>query len=33
MEYGILVGAILLVIVLIYLKIKILQQVKNIKKQ
>lgn len=33
MEYGILAGAILLVIVLVYLKIKILQQVKNIKKQ
>ena len=32
-EYGVLVGAILLVIVLIYLKIKILKQVKDMKKQ
>ncbi|TCK83010.1 hypothetical protein C8N28_1597 [Albibacterium bauzanense] len=33
MEYGILVGTILLVVVLIYLKIKILKQVKDMKKQ
>jgi len=33
MEYGILVGAILLIAVLIYLKIKILKQVKEIKKK
>jgi len=32
-EYGILVGAILFVVVLIYLKIKILKQVKDFKKK
>jgi len=32
-EYGILAGAIVLVIILIYFKIKILNQVRNIKKE